>query len=326
MSAWRDEEPDDRLAPEARYLLGRAASRPLPALALAIAVTLAVVTTHALMPRRFASTVVLCATEGSLDESSAPRQSRALAAYVESVLFSSERLLEVIRRHDLYPLQRALGPDRALEAFRDNLHVEVWRNEFLVERESVNDPARSTRLSLTFTAADPELAFAVAQDLARVLVASAEERRTSDSTRNAAALAHALAERKDDLRQRREALARSQIELSVKPSPERAVVLAGEEAGLARQEQALTELAAQQAKVALRVRIEERAMGLGFDVVDAGRPERARLSQGAELVILGATTFVLLLPLALLVLAAFDARLYRAEDLRRLGIAPIGVM
>ena len=324
MSAWIDEEPSAELIDETSYLLRRSTVRWRATLAIALVVALAVVALHGRTPRRFESTVVFSATEGDLDGETAPRQSRELGPWVETALLSNARLYEVIRRHGLYAPQLALGPSQALEAFRDDLRVEVWRNYFLVERESRNDPARSTRLSITFAAADPALALAIAQELGRVMVAAEEETRKGDAARTTESLARALDDRRADLVSRREAVTRAQIDLFVKPSPELAVALVGRRADLVRAEESLAGLAARQATLALRVRIEERALGLRFDRVDAGRAESVRLARRAELALLGALTLLFALPLTALTLAVFDARIRSAEDLRRLGVTSLG--
>src|SRR5207244_1584201 len=97
----------------------------------------------------YSSRIVLRVLEGDVDIATAPRPKGKLREYVADVAFSSARLGELIRKRDLYPRERARDPSFAMpiEAMRDDIEVEVWRNYFL-EQRSVDDPARSARIAI----------------------------------------------------------------------------------------------------------------------------------------------------------------------------------
>ena len=324
VSQWIDVEPADDLRKEIAYLLRRARTRPLAPALLALGFALSVIAWRASSPPRHESTVVLAATEGTLDLATAPRQIRALRSHVESALLSDARLTDVMVRHDLYATERQRGASLALSTFRDDLDVRVWRNYFLEARDAADDPGRSTRLSITWRAADPELALAVTQELAHLIIDAEEEGRADDAARALSGLTEALAARQVELARAGADFARAQTALDEQASPAHAIALASRRTALTRAQEDLAAVARHRNALALRLRLEQRRMGLRFEIVDEGRLDTARWSRPVELGLLGAIALAFALPLAALTLAAFDARVHRQEDLRRLGFVALG--
>ncbi len=320
---WIDDEPAPSFRHELGYLGRRAAARRWRALALALGAALAVVGVAARRPHTVGSTIVFRVTEGELDPGTAPPFNRELRAHVTDVLLSGPRLLEVIGRHGLYPRERALGDERALEAFRRDLQVEVWRNYFLEGRD---DSARTARLSIRYATRDPEVAWAVVQDLGRVVV-EAEQAARDEATAAAAAEQRAtLLDGRIELTRRRDEMVRAQLRWSRKATATDALAVADAGTLVEQMEQEVHQREQRMAALGLRERLEQRQMGLRFEVVDAGRPIVSRLGRGQLLALLGAAAFLFALPLAVVAVALFDRRIYRADDVRRLGLKVLGAV
>ena len=76
--------------------------------------------------------------------------------------------------------------------------------------------------------------------------------------------------------------------------------------------------------MALRLELERRQMGLQFHLVDGGRQATRgppRLLRFLRFTAVGVLVFV---PLVILAVGALDRRVYRGEDVRRLGLAVLG--
>lgn len=256
--------------------------------------------THSYSPR-----VVLRVIEADRDPGSMPELKRRLGDYVREGVFTSEPLLELVRRYRLYPKLAATNPRRAVEAFRRDIDVDVYQNYF-VEQRSEGEAPRSARVAVSYRSADRDTALSVTRDLGALVVVrmtaerEAQARRASETAKvGAETLEQALvtrlaqiADKQRELDQKRAPDPNTQVEL---------VSLLGSVPALQLQVDAAERRAA---ALDLGADFEARGIGLRFDVAeDADAPLFDRHSR---LRLLGlASAFVLGLPLVLLTVGAF---------------------
>jgi hypothetical protein len=147
---WISDEPGLSSAQRELSRLGRRMwrRRALSAL-VALGLALAMVGMRARKVRTYVSRVIYRVTENDLDETTAPRPARQLREYVREVAFSNPRLLDVMTTYGLFVRERARDPNLAVEAMRDAISVEVWRNYFF-EGARGGEANRSARLSIDF--------------------------------------------------------------------------------------------------------------------------------------------------------------------------------
>jgi hypothetical protein len=74
----------------------------------------------------------------------------------------------------------------------------------------------------------------------------------------------------------------------------------------------------------LRNQVEGRELGLRFEIIDPGRVPKVVIADSTRLALLGCIAFLFLLPVAGTGIAAYDLRIYDADDLKRLGLRPFG--
>jgi hypothetical protein len=324
---WEDDEPGLReIFGELGRLKRRALARPLVPLLLALAVALAAVGMRARKARIFESQVVLRVTESDLDALTAPRPAKELRAYVLDVAFSKEALLELIHRFDLYPRQMRRDPSYAVEAMRDDLEVEVWRNYFLEARD-VDDPGRTARIAVSYRAKDPHLACDVARALGELIVAHEEKSRTAIALRTAELASADVEAAQAELVRRQGEIVSKELAARFAP-PAQATLLEIEAANLqksiATDTTRLTDLVKRKGALSLRAAMESRHLGLRFELIDPGHPQDRGLSRPKELGAIGLVVFLFCLPLGALAAGAFDGRVYDLDDVRRLGLEPLG--
>jgi hypothetical protein len=275
----------------------------------------------------YQSSVTFRVTEGDLDPATAPRPKRALRSYIADAVFTNARLIEVIREHKLAS-QSALENDPllALDNIRDDIGLEVFRNYFLEEREHTR-AARSARVVIRYQARDPYLALEVVRHLARLVV---EHEAAAREERAQAALAAAREisdEAREDLLRRRQALVMREAALPHAKS-EQAARLRIEIEGL----QKGAKLAEERAKVAeqekaaqeLRAELEQRQMGLRFELVDPGQEARVDRARGLKLASYFMEMLVVALLGATLAVGAFDTRIHGSDDVARIGVDVVG--
>lgn len=316
------EEVRDELARIRRRVRARWVVTTLVALVL----TALVVVRQARRETTYQATVMLRVTEGQFDPNSAPPTSAQLQQYLWEVGLSRARLFEVMEKHNLYTSMRKLDPQLALDEMRDNLDIDVLRNYFRVERDP-EAPPRSARIALHYSHFDPETSITVARALAETIAEqemSARKRTTQvalDSMRTSAVSLD------EELRNARVEEARLVYELRVgDPALEAATSIrlrsVQQRIESLQNEKDLTNRAV--SNLGLRTNVEGKELGLRFEIIDPGHKPRIVLSDQTRLAILGLITFLLVLPIAGVGVAAYDLRIYDAEDLKRLGFEPFG--
>lgn len=255
--------------------------------------------------RSYAPEFVLRVVEGQNRSRNAPPLKRQLADYVRQAVFTSQPLSELMRKHGLYSSLRRKNTHAALEAFKEDIKVEVYQNYF-VQHRAPGDIPRSARLTVSFHAKDPALALAVTRDLGALIVthelASRRDQALSAAKRAAQARDTWVA-----AWQRRSAdIVAKRAELSGTPSadPRLQVELVGLLGSMPALEREVEVAEKRAATMELGAAWERRGIGLSFDVVDDGSlPGRARRARGA--VWAGLTTLLCGLPLVAMAVGAF---------------------
>ena len=234
-------------------------------------------------PRAYVSRVAFRVTESELEAATTPRTNGRLRDYVATVVFSNAHLLAVIKEHELYPALMARDPSLAVEAMRDDIDVEVWRNYFAQTR-STDDPARSARLAVTVHGnnaqkvydtvhalgpAGPRVGAGLAPDAGRA--GAAAGRRSGRAVAPAPRLAQARAGREDD-RARTGALARARRCSSSSSSATSTRRCRARRSSSSRQEK-------RREQAYLRTQLEKHALGLRWELIDPGRIEAAGMSR-----------------------------------------------
>lgn len=325
--SWIDAEPGWRDARrELRSIRRRARVRWLRTVLYALLATSLIVAYRARKQRLFPASIVIRVVEGPLDPTTAPPTANKLVEHLNDVALSRHVLLDVIEEHGLYRSEMRIDPNLALEVMREDLDLRVVANYFSQQRFS-EDPARSARVVITYSGRQPDRALEVVRHLGRIVAAEQTEARQQVAAVAAATAADAAAE----LRQRLSAARAEQAALQLRVGeslPEQAardvVRLRNVTADIRDLERQLAQASASDVQLGLRQRLEASAMGLRFEVVDNGRIPEVMLSKTAQLGLLAVIALLFLLPVVGIGVGAFDARVYDADNLRRLGIEPFG--
>jgi hypothetical protein len=257
--------------------------------------------------RRFSveATVVLRVTEGALTDAGSSLSAGSLRSYVEDRAFTRRNLLEVLARHPREFALAKVDPTAAVTNLLKVVDLTITDNDF-VEDRSASDPPRSARVEVSYRAGQPALAFAIARELAEVIVESASGAR--QRALNRAQVAADLV------------LRRAEANLSAGIVDPRGEAAAAADAASAR----LRAAAAADAEARLAQQAGQDQQGLRFDVVDEGRIPRPRT--------LGAAVAQFLIGLVIGLLAgallagAFDPRILDRQDVTDLDLRLLGSM
>lgn len=308
-SNWLDEEPKAGVfVHQALTLLGAGLRRPWLTLLAAVLLAGAVFGVLRFGKHDYSPRLVLRLVEAEGDTRAVPRPKGQLASYVREGVFTSGPLLEVIRRHGLYPALARNNPRAAVDSFREDIDVEVYQNYFVEDRR-VGGAPRTARVALSYRTSDPALALAVTRDLG-ALVTERERAARRDQARRSAAEAVRLREfaRLAFTERAREVAQKEQeIERSEKPDPELVVELVSLLASLEALERQ-TELATRRASdLELGAALEGAGIGLHFELAeDASVPSPAERKRA--LILATSLTFLFGLPLAATAIGAFEPR------------------
>jgi hypothetical protein len=228
-----------------------------------------------------------------------------ILAQVEDLAFTKERLLALMRKHPANFPKAFNDQSLALDDFHDRMKVEVSEDDFIEDRQPT-DPRRSARVTVSFKAPEPQLAWSVANELKALLADSGLERQR-DRARSAAEAATM-------------AVRRAELDVSAALRD----TLPGVRDKRLEAARARLQLAQQdQAEAALASRATNERLALRFETIDPGR--RPSLIDRRTL-ILGTFTTALFLGLLILALVAgaYDPRVLDAEDLAALGAPLLG--
>ncbi len=308
---------------EVRRLARRNRAHPWPLLAIVLVTTLVGLWQGYVHKPSYEARISLRLTENDVVAGAAPRPVSELRSWVADVALSDGHLIKVIERYRLYPQLRARGLDQALDALRDDLEVEVWRNEFLDNEES-GLLGRAARVALSFRQPDPDLAFSVVSDLAAATVDEQRRMRRAQVAYTAMGLEPAIEAARAQLAALRSAPHRIETRALVL-APSVLATASKESDEIDYWEKRVSELDRQQEEAKLRLRAETLNLGLQSDIIDTVQPRRRayRLRYTTIGALLGLVCGLLL---GGVTIKAFDRRIYDPDDLRRLGYAVCGAL
>jgi hypothetical protein len=305
---------------ESARLLRRARRRAPLVFGLSALATLAAAGVASRRPIRQSATVTLRMTEDVRAPIQLPWTDRALRGFVNEVALSQTQLLRVIDAHHLFRGPGKFDPIAAVEVFRERINVDVVQNHAIALVERDNRP-RSAHVQIEYQDANPERALVIARELGQLLVETGlgQQRQQSESAVRAAS-AEAVAARAALERLRVEAASSTGLfpaqarSFSDIPGMKDAIRLA--QGRLDRADEALT-------NAERRLRGESEQSGLNIELLDT-HPAPPPWPAGKRLAVVAATASLLCLPLAMLMVGAWDRRIYAAEDLRHLGVRCLG--
>lgn len=327
---WWQEEPGARVCvSEIARLLRRSLRRPALTLSFALLMASALLGWQLRRPPRLAVRAELLVRENALSSERQSLSRADLRSFVENAAFTSGHLQRIIDRHGLYRRALTRSPVLALQQMRKDIEVEVLQDTF-AEYRPENSGQRSARIVITFFGDDPVLAMAVAHDLGQ-LVVEAELTRHADRAKRKARLAHAAAERvREDLKETTDDLAVLDAHWSLGGGEDvpasdllKRVLLQARMVQLqarrseAEQQETLLDLAAEsEAKRAgTRVHVAALQTDVGAEHDETRWLRRRMMASG-----LAGTV------LALLLVGAFNPRLYDGDDVRRAGSESLGTL
>ena len=230
---------------------------------------------------------------------------RQLREYVRQAVFTSAPLLELMRRHGLYPRLAQKNVRAALESFREDIEIEVYQNYFVEERAAGSSP-RSARLTVSFRDKDPARALAVTRDLGKLIVEQQRAFRREQVLAMASSAERARDTLVDALRQRSAEIVSKEVALErgAAPNPRLQVELVGLLGSVPALERQVDAADRRAASLGLEATLERHGMGMSFEVVDEGSLP-ARGGRARALLVAGLSTFVLGLPLIATAVGAF---------------------
>jgi hypothetical protein len=309
MGSWFDEEPGASVAVgQAGRLLLAGLERKMGLLIAVAFYSVALAGAVLLTKYSYAPEYVLRVVEADRDPTGMPRLRRQLAEYVQKAIFTGDPLLDVMSRHGLYASLARENPRAALESFREDIDVEVRQNYFIEERP-IGAAPRSARLIVRYHNADPEVAVSVTRELGELVVQREQATRQNEAMRAADLAKEDVDEARQALALRRSAVAsmRAELDRGSAAAPERRIVFIGLLGSLPALELRQDERERRAASLALGAALEQRGIGMVFEVVnDASLPTDAEAKSRRLLV--ARTAFVLGLPLLSIALGAFAPR------------------
>ena len=110
---------------------------------------------------------------------------------MNDLVFTNANLLALMKRHPETFRGLDKNPTFELEDFRKLIGVSVSENDFVQERDP-NDPPRNARIVISYTAAQPELAFTLTQELVELVIGASVARQREDLARERTATESAV--------------------------------------------------------------------------------------------------------------------------------------
>jgi hypothetical protein len=273
-------------------------------------------------PVLYSAEVGLLITEGAFAADGRPRPRGELRGFVTRTILGIGSLEALIRRHELVQKLGESSESATIERMGQLIEVYTWLDDFEGYRQRV-DPPRSARVTIAFSAPDPDLALAVATDLG-ALVAETQISHESDVRAARVDTLRVVAERESA----RAAALRAQLDQTRRES-------LSEPNGLARVHLEQMERATQEAEVArkssatdlvdaqLQAHAVQRAGGL-VQVVDQGTPFWKNVPRRERQARQAAVSLFVGLFVAVVLVGAFDPRIRDERDVLRIGLLPLG--
>jgi hypothetical protein len=313
-----------------RRVLAHAIHRPGRLLVLALVVAGGTTTLRALRPPRYDASLYYRLDEGDLsDPSIAPRPPRAIREYISNVALSRDQVEAIMAK-----LRRPGRPDllrdriAAVEDFRSEINIEVSRNYFIYDRRPTDAP-RSALVTISLSGSEPQRILATLHAIGDAITRDQVAQRTRRLAQAREVLADELAQaaaRVEALRQRTHRLAAELDGAGAREETAVRVRLAAAEIETRSAVEQVLALERRSAAVAFSADAEDQQLALRFVLYDeslaASIPALTRL----ELARFAGLTFLFALGLAILMIGAFDDRVYAAEDLTARGMPLFGTL
>lgn len=330
---WLEQERQDgELKVELRRLKRRAKSHPYLLVLLTLATVIALVAYKETRQKSHKAYIVLRVTEGEIVKEANPLAGRKMDEYLRSVALSNTQLNNIVEQHNLYPVARAKGQQYAIEEIRDAMRIKIVNNYF-AGGFYLSTSARSARVTIRFEDKDPDVAFAVASDLAEAMVANEYKRRQWVANEVKTLANRTLNAATKEFEELQQSIASTELILvaakranEIDKANKMEVVLSGQEKRSQQLATALSRLERNKARSALALAVDQAKLGLRFDVVDRRAPlahERPPLPLTLAAALL---LFLLILPITSVAIGAFDHRLDHQEDVERLGLTYLGTL
>lgn len=289
---------------------------------LAALATLAALGLAARRPIRQTATVVLRLTEDVKAPLRLSWTDKALRGYVTEVALSHTALLDLIDRNRLF--RRAPGsseridPIQAVELMRERIDVEVVQNHAIALIDRDNRP-RSAHVRIRFHDGDAARALRLARELGELVVTAGrgQQRQQAElAMHQAAAEVQAARAGLESLRLQATAPALVALQTSSPADVGLAPALREARARLDRAQD-------NQARAEQRLRGESDQSALNVELLETV-PAPPPWPVGKKLAVVASVASLACLPLAALMVGAWDRRIYSSEDIRHLGVRSLG--
>lgn len=295
-----------------------------------VVLTVALVRKISSKPPMHRARVILAISEGDLNSGWNPAPLGELRAYISTVLLSNERILALLDERQLFTGRRArFGDEFVIESVRDDFEIEVWRNYFQYGYDA--DDRRTARVMVSYTSKDPAFSYDMARALAHMIQEAEADRRTMAAfqlAEQAADIERAARQRLDEIGQEQRAMTEAIDAAEAAGDHRQAAILRAEAGSLTAQWQAaitdFESIEAMTSKEALEAAITSAGLALDIQIVDERRPPPIEPKTATDLIPVAIVGLVLFLPLAGVLIGAFDTRVHDVDDVTRLGLPMLG--
>lgn len=324
---WTEDEPGFReLIDEVRRLVRRGRKKAWIAVLMTLVLVGAIVARQTRSERRYPARVVLGVTENAGSEESPVHSSAELKNYVFYAVFTDSTLMKVIEKHHYNDRMLAKQPRVVLEDFRDAVEVDVAKNEFAAPR--LPGETRSALVSVELWLPDPAQAIAITRELGDLVVQRDQENQHEriKLERGVAASGVSIVQNEIDRMSRELAAANVEMEDA---TPARRAELSVTVDNLNRS------LLAANSRLdnALKRRRTfdeigasgDTSVALKWDRVDWGVAAK-KVNERMSLIQVAIGSLLVVFPLLLLGVGAFNRTVYDDRDVRWLGYTALGVV
>jgi hypothetical protein len=324
---WALDEPGFyEVVDELRRLLRRGSERKGLVALLTILVLGAVVARQATNVRRYPAHVVLGVTENPRIEEGPVQTSNELKAYVAYAVFTDAALTRVLKKNHYREQKLDQNPRLVLESFREDVEVDVSKNEFAAPRTP--GVTRSALVSIELWLPDPEQAISIVRDLGDLVVARDEENNAERLRieRGLATDALSLARTDMDRLWRDRVSASHEIEdAGPLRTAELKVKLDDLDRALVGAKMRLDDAEKARRKLDFAEAASEGSVSLRWDRVDWGNAA-LKVDERIAVVEVAIAGLLVLFPLMMLGVGAFNPTVYDDRDVRWLGLRALGVV
>jgi hypothetical protein len=327
---WYQSEESTRttMIAEVQRIRRRTRVRPLPVIALAVAITGLLSWKIATRKHVVEAEVVLLLTEGSLSAKHNGIPVDELREYVANVLLPNDKLAKLIEQKHLYKLRSAFTMQDAIKELREQIDIQIWKNSFVYFDEDASFAEHSARIGITFADTDADRVYVVARELGQIVVQTANENRQEMSKLLAANIATTREQLSRSLQANEVEQASKQQQMAKARKTGKValaeilnlqlVTLEREQKALAKQLGAIV-----QSRDAVADRITQAGLDMSLTMVEERPPERPEHHTFAMimmLVVVGVGSFLG----SALLMGAFDSRVHDVDDVERLGLPVLG--